>query len=132
MRKILTLSVFAAVLMMFGTACKKDSKSPQELVMGKWNLTTIEWKEVDNGVTDGETDDYTGDGEFLDFRSDGKVYVNMFGDVDTLSYEVLSAKQLKLDGETIDLSTLSEKKMTFYYKETDPDYTYETWYNFAK
>jgi hypothetical protein len=133
MRKTLTLFVCAAaLLMMFTTACKKDSKSPQELIMGKWNLSTYEWKEVYMGVPDGEVEDRSGDGDYIDFRSDGKVYMDMEGSMDTVSYEVLSAKHIKLDGDSIELSSLSEKKLSLYWKYTAPDYTTETWYNFVK
>ena len=133
MRKTLTLfACAAAVLMLFATACKKDSKSPQELILGKWKLDTYAYKEVDGGVVDEETEDASATNYYLDFRSDGKVYMFMYGSYDTLSYSVPDAKSLIIDGEDITLSTLSEKKFSIYYKETSTDYVYEEWYNFIK
>ena len=133
MRKTLTLfACAAAVLMLFATACKKDSKSPQELILGKWKLDTYAYKEVDGGVVDEETEDASATNYYLDFRSDGKVYMFMYGSYDTLSYSVPDAKSLIIDGEDITLSTLSEKKFSIYYKETSTDYVYEEWYNFRQ
>lgn len=133
MRKTLTLLVCAAaVLMMFGTACKKDSKSPQELILGKWKFDTYAYKEVDGGVVDEDTEDASSANYYLDFRSDGKVYMYMYGDYDTSSYSIPDAKTLIIDGDNVTLSTLTEKKFSIYYKETSTDYVYEEWYNFIK
>ena len=133
MRKTLTLIVCAAaVLMMFATACKKDSKSPQELILGKWKFDTYSYKEVDGGDIDEDTEDMSAANYYLDFRSDGKVYMYMYGDYDTASYSIPNAKSLIIDGDNVTLSTLSEKKFTIYYKETSTNYTYEDWYNFVK
>lgn len=133
MRKNLTLLVFAAAaLMLFAPACKKDSKTPQELILGKWKFDTYAYKEVDGTDVDEDSEDYSGENFYLDFRSDGKVYSYMYGGYDTLSYSVPDAKTLIIDGDENTLSTLSDKKFSIYYKETDTDYVYEAWYNFIK
>jgi hypothetical protein len=133
MRKTLTLLVCAAaVLMMFATACKKDSKTPQELILGKWTFDTYSYKEVDGGVVDEDSEDVSSANYYLDFRSDGKVYAFIWGDYDTLSYSVPDAKTLIIDGDNTTLSTLTEKKFTMYYKETNTDYVYEQWMDFVK
>jgi hypothetical protein len=133
MRKTLTLFVCtAAVLMMFGTACKKDSKSPQELVMGKWNLHSVAYKEVDGTDIDEDTEDYSQSGWYVEFRNDGKMYSNLGGVDDTLTYTVVDAQTIVVDGDTTKLSKLNANELTIYYKETATDYSYETWTNFKK
>lgn len=131
MRKTLTYFVCAAALIMFATACKKDSKSPQELILGKWTLGTYTYKEVDGGSVYEGSEDMSAYSYYLDFRSDGNVYIYM-GSYDTMSYSIPDAKTLILDGEEATLSTLTEKKFTLYYKETDTDYTSEEWLDFVK
>lgn len=133
MRKNLTFLVFAAAaLMLFAPACKKDSKTPQELILGKWEFNKYSYKEVDGGVVDEGSEDASALDYYLDFRSDGKVYMFMYNNYDTASYSLPDAKTLIINGDNVTLSTLTEKKFTIYEKETDTDYVSEEWYDFIK
>src|SRR5690242_1955255 len=107
LKKLTPLFAIAALLLVSVTACKKDGKSAQELVMGKWNLHSTEWHEKDGSYEDSDTEDMTASGSYLDFRNDGKVYMYMDGGYDTVAYTVKDNQNITLDGENLTLSKLN-------------------------
>ena len=123
----------ATLFLCFTLACKKNSsKSPHELVQGKWLLETYISHEHTGGMDFRDTINAISFGYYVDFRSDGLVYSYFDGDYDTSAYEVLSASAVIVGNDTNQLSTLTDNRLSIYSKYGDPDDYYEDWFNFKK
>jgi len=87
MKKLFSLTGLIVFLLAFSIiGCKKD-KTPEELIIGKWNAVSEAWTDYEDGVkTDEGTDTYDQNEMALEFSDNGtgKVYYdNQVGDTFT-------------------------------------------------
>ena len=121
MKKNITFMT-VATLLLFVFGCKKsDTQQPQttlQKIQAKWQLQTYLENDHYSGIdhitnSPGSTNDY------LDFRSDGKVYVSLFGSKDTSTYSILNDTKIIFDSYALfDIKTLTANSFIMYGKQT--------------
>ena len=132
-KKHFTLPLAAVLILLMSVACKKDaSKSPQEMILGKWNYATYAYHTFYQGKHDGDTVDASSTGYYMDFRNNSKMYSYLFNKFDTAEYYAQDFNSFIRNKDTVKLSTFTENQLTIYVKEGDKDDYYEEWYTFKK
>ena len=120
--KKLILSIAIITSLIIAASCKKDNdKNNSSLLVNKWELVNTSYREVQNGV-EVDTYNYTGvAGDYIDFRSDNKVYSHVDGDDDVAGYKLLNNNKVAIEGDTLEIRTLTAASVTLYGKSfTDP------------
>lgn len=115
--KKLILSIAIITSLIIAASCKKDKdKTNSSLLINKWELVNTSYREVENGV-EVYTDNYTGvAGDYVDFRSDNKVYYHSDGFDDVSDYKILGDGKVDIDGDTMEIRSLTKSSVTLYGK----------------
>ena len=130
-----TLFICSFVLsVLLFSACKKSDDSPTTLqrIQAKWTLQKEYYHDNYSGVDYRDTT-YGVSTDYADFRTDGKVYYNVGGNMDTASYSVLgdtkiittySGTGFPTYSDTADILVLTDNELQVHVKEFDtaPDY----------
>jgi hypothetical protein len=120
MKKNIIVLSFAWFVSMGLPACKKDpvkETTPQEKIAGKWLVDTRISNE--HYADQDHINSMPGNGyDYADFRTDGKVYSEIAGDKDTMSYSVPSLTHLVISGIDFDIRSLNQNSFSFYRKAT--------------
>jgi len=129
MKKIIP---FALLFVVAFTSCKDEETTPdptplttKQKLQHKWNIVSIiDYNYVGATTTPDDTDTIDiGVGGYADFRTDDKMYANINGDLDTLSYQIINDNALSMDGEPYVINELSTNKLIMTYEErTDTPY----------
>ena len=101
------------------TACKKSDNgtTTQQKIVNKWSVVSDAGVDFYSGVAHPYT--YTGVAtDYVDFRSDGKVYSNYGGSLDTTIYSIISDQLIKIDTDTSQIKTLTDNSFVLYNKQT--------------
>ena len=122
MKKIITSIVIVTLVTFYLTACKKssDTQQPQttlQKIQNKWLLQNYLENDHYSGL-DHIKNLTGGANDYLDFRTDGKVYVSLFGSKDTSTYALSGDTKIVVDGVNIfDIKTLTENSFIIYQKD---------------
>jgi hypothetical protein len=121
MKKFIKSMAVATLMVCLFPACKKtDTQVPQttlQKIQAKWQLVTYQENDHFSGMDHiqsltGGSDDY------LDFRTDGKVYVSVFGSIDTSTYALSGDTKIVIDGSFItEIKTLTQNSFVLYSKD---------------
>ncbi len=96
-------------------SCSKPANEPttQELLLGRWKLSTIVVEDVTvvppTYTYSGTVDDYE------DFRTDSKLYSRIDAVLDTSSYSVLSAQYILIGVDTFEIKVLNSNNLQLYH-----------------
>lgn len=115
MRKLILFIAIITSLIIAACEKNKDKNSTPSLE-GKWELVNTIYLEVENGV---EVSDYnyTGiAGDYIDFRSDHKVYSHVDGFDDVSGYTLLNNNKVDIEGDTLEIRSLTKASVTLYEK----------------
>ena len=128
-KKFIISATLVSLAVFYLSACKKSDKQQTTLerIQGVWQLDTDIVKENISGDLDITTT--TGEpGDIVDFKTDGKVYVNIGGFIDTSAYSLTSDTKILIATQTFDITTLTANSFILYNKETTgaSDYIEET------
>jgi hypothetical protein len=121
MKKFITFIAVATFLVCLFPACKKpDTQAPlttEQKLQAKWQLDT--YAENDHFSGADHVQNLTGGAnDYLDFRSDGKVYVSLFGIKDTSIYALSGDTKIVIDGAVVyDIKTLTANSLIMYQKD---------------
>ncbi len=114
-KTLVILALFCAGFM----ACKKTSPSENtthQKILGKWTFQQVVVNDFISGTSTVTT--YPGGpSDYFDFRSDGKVYIMVWGANDTASYSIINESQLKMDSDTSDIIKLTGVELQLYNKD---------------
>ena len=131
--KFLFSFIIVLTLTLTNTSCKKKddnnsthNKTVAEKIQGIWHLNNVIYNDHVDNVDNRDT--LTGaSGDIVDFRTDGKVYSNVQGTRDTVSYSVTTDSQIIIDIYTFDIKILTDNAFTIYAKDAiGADYSEET------
>ena len=104
---ILTLAI---AVIFFAASCSKDkSEKPADnaSIKGKWSVSTILTIEPD-----AEPYTYTGTtNDFVEFKEDGTMSSSVDGYEQTVDYEIIDAKHVKVDGSITEVKELTSHKL---------------------
>lgn len=121
MKKIITLIAVATLIIVSLNACKKNDAQPTQTtlqkIQAKWLLQNYLENDHYSGL-DHIKNLTGGANDYLDFRTDGKVYVSLFGSKDTSTYALSGDTKIVVDGVNIfDIKTLTENSFIIYQKD---------------
>lgn len=130
MKKIIPTATLVLLVTCYLPACKKKDKQPTTLekIQGKWLLET----DVSNDHFSGQDNimTITGmPGDIIDFRTDGKVYTNIRGQLDTTTYSLSGDTKIVIDGNlNYEIKTLTSASLILHEREdgTGTDFYEET------
>jgi hypothetical protein len=99
------------------------SLTTQQKLQHKWQVQTVSARFV--GPSQDTTAVYAGlPTDYYDFRADNKLYYNLITETDTLDYSILNDQRLLVDGDTVQIQTLSNNQLTVLTKDILTDSTY--------
>ncbi|HUS01786.1 MAG TPA: hypothetical protein VMY77_08670 [Chitinophagaceae bacterium] len=136
MKKFITSMAVATLLVCILPACKKtDTPAPQtteQKLQAKWQLDT--YAENDHFSGADHLQNLTGGpNDYLDFRSDGKVYVSLFGIKDTSVYALSGDTKIVIDGAVIyDIKALTGSSFIMYQKDVSGSDFFEQTFKMKK
>ena len=132
MKLRMTTAIGLVAVMFAFTACDKDDDdNVQASIQHKWSVNNIIYN-VESTMLD-TTIIYVGtDADYFDFRADGKVYSHMEGAADTTDYEVINNEHLVVEGDTFDISVLTNTQFQFRNIDSSGSDSFETIANLTR
>jgi hypothetical protein len=120
MRKIITTTIAACLLIFSLASCKKEQpvieKTPQQKIVGKWMIETVMENDHYSGSDHITTENGTS-ADFMDFHADGMVATSFQGMTDYVDYKFPSATMIVIDGDAFEVKTFTDNKFVMYVKE---------------
>lgn len=122
--------VFSLISLSF-ISCKKDNEeAPSKMLVGKWTIEKIEYRDVIDGVPDTYTEQEPG--SYLEFKADGTLVAitddEFTGTWNADDKKVTLVEELNPDDGpiTFDIKKLTANELQLYTKEVDGNDYYET------
>lgn len=109
MKKLNLLKISFLILgIILFNACKKDKPSQKDLLLGTWNISSLESKTIQNNQVT-EVFNYAGkDGDLITFKNDNTVSYVLDGEKDNMTFEILPNNKLLIDEDVYIINTLTK------------------------
>ncbi len=119
MKKVFSLSMVIALMVLFFTSCKKKDAelTTQQKIQNNWTVVNYVYTDYDAGVSDTETV-MASPGDFINFGPDGIGTFQEDGETDSFAYSIQGDNKVILGINTFDIKTLTNAELVLYVKET--------------
>lgn len=138
MKKLIIALTVVMLIIFIVQGCKKSDDTTAvvplttlQKLQAKWQIQSILENDHYSGA-DHVRNSTGGPGDYLDFRTDGKLYLSVFGFKDTIPYTLSGDTKIILSAGSattnLDIKTLTSNSLILYNKELYPpsDYYEET------
>ncbi len=117
MKKLILYTAIITTFVM--AACKKNvDKPPVGSLQNKWGIVSLNFQEVEGGVTVGSFNYIGVEADYIDFRNENKVYSIIDGSVNTSAYHILNNNKVMIDvADTLNLLSLTSTSVKLYNKD---------------
>jgi hypothetical protein len=119
MKKIFSLSIVIALMILFFSSCKKKDaeQTTQQKIQNNWTVVSSVDTYYDAGESDTETT-IASPGDFINFGDNGIATYQVDGETGSFAYSLLADNKLILGINTFDIKTLTNAELILYAKET--------------
>jgi hypothetical protein len=119
MKKIFSLSIVIALMVLFFSSCKKKDaeQTTQQKIQNNWTVVNYTDTYYDAGVSDTETT-VADPGDFINFGANGSATYQIEGETGSFAYSIQDDNKLILGFSTYDIRTLTNSELILYNKET--------------